>query len=340
MKTCDSKRFSFYVQKYFSSFMAKQRGCSKETMSSYSTTFTLFISFLNRKDINEMSITQFRKDDVLKFIEWLKSTRHCSDSTCNTRLAHFKSFANFLITEEPMIVDECSKIIAIPFSNVEKKPPEALSEEAVSAILASPGTRSSAGLKHSTLLSVLYDSGCRVDELTGLNVGDVVLSAHSYIHVHGKGNKERRIPILPRTVKLLKSYIERFHLTDSSSILFESKNGGRMTRQGVNYILKKYAEKVRKEVPGLIQEKLSVHPHILRHSKATHLVNNNTNIFHVRDFLGHESIQTTQVYLTSNPEFTRKAIEKAADSVGIPKSSSFSKDKRNELDEFLASLKM
>lgn len=340
MKTSDSRKFSFYVQKYFSAFMAKQRGCSKHTMSSYSTTFSLFVSFTGPNVVREMPITDFKKDDVLRFINWLREEMKCSDSTCNTRLAHFKSFSHFLMREEPMVIDECSKIIAIPFKKVERKPPQSLDEGAISALLAAPGTKGRAELRHSAILAVLYDSGCRVDELIGLNLKDVVISSHSTIHVRGKGNKERDIPILPRTAKLLKSYIDRFRITDPNMILFSSKNGGRMTRQGVNYILKKYINKVKKENPGLIPERLSVHAHILRHSKATHLVNNNTNIFHVRDFLGHNSIQTTQVYLTSNAERMRASIEMAADNIGIPKASWYRKNECDEFEDYLNSLKL
>lgn len=340
MKMNDLKKLSFYVQKYFKDYMAKQKGCSKHTISSYSTTFTLFISFIGSKTAENMAITDLSKKSVLDFISWLKEERSNSDKTCNTRLAHFKSFSHFLMMEEPMVMDDCSKILAIPFRKTEKLPPASLSEEAVTALIAAPGTITREGLRHTAILTLLYDSACRVDELIGLNVSDFTNTTEkATIHVRGKGRKEREIPILPRTVKILQVYIKRFRLFSHDAILFESKNGGRMTRQGVNYIIKKYADRIRTENPGLIPSGLSIHPHILRHSKATHLVNNGTGIFYVRDFLGHEGVQTTQVYLTSNPEVTRKAIEKAADSIGIPNTGSYSKEEEAGLEAFLASLK-
>lgn len=341
MKTNEFKKFSFYVQKYFKDYMAKQKGCSKNTISSYSTTFTLFIEFLGSKAVENMVITSFSKQLVFDFISWLKDKRRNSDKTCNTRIAHFKSFAHFLMMEEPMVMDECSKIIAIPFKKTEKLPPESISEEAITALLAIPGTATREGLRHTAILTLLYDSACRVDELIGLNVSDFTDSTdYASIHVRGKGRKERDIPILPRTRKLIQVYIKRFRLYNPDDILFESKNKGRMTRQGVNYIIKMYADKVKAEDPGLIPSSLSIHPHILRHSKATHLVNNGAGIFYVRDFLGHEGVQKTQTYLTSNPEVTRKAIEKAADSIGIPNTGSYSRKEEAELEEFLATLKL
>ena len=140
-------------------------------------------------------------------------------------------------------------------------------------------------------------------------------------------------------MKILGVYIKRFSLFNPDDILFESKNKGRMTRQGVNYIIKKYADKIRAKNPDFIPSSLSIHPHILRHSKATHLVNNGTGIFYVRDFLGHEDVQTTQIYLTSNPEVIRKAIEKAADSIGITNAGSYSNKEEAELEAFLIALK-
>jgi site-specific recombinase XerD len=118
-------------------------------------------------------------------------------------------------------------------------------------------------------------------------------------------------------------------------LLFESRTGGRMTRQGVSYILKKYASEASCANTGLIDKNILISPHILRHSKATHLINSGVHIFNVRDFLGHESVATTQVYLTSNAEITRKAIEKAASCVGIQAKSSYSQSEIMDLEQFL-----
>jgi site-specific recombinase XerD len=334
-----SDTFSHYVQKFFREYLVRQKGYGPNTTSSYATTFSLFIAHCGLAKAENMKITDLKKSDIDDFISWLKYDRNCSDSTCNVRLAHMRSFANFLCMESPSMVCVCSEISKVPFRKLPKEPPKSLSEEAVRELLAAPGTTTRETLKHSALLSLLYDSGCRVQELIDLRICDLSIGKNSRLVVNGKGNKKRYIPILPATTKLIKTYIAKYSINSPDSLLFESKNGGKMTRQGVSYILNKYALMVKREHPELIGTNESIHPYILRHSKATHLVNANVHIFNVRDFLGHESVQTTQIYLTSNPEVTRKAIEEAAINAGIPKASSYSKEKMDCLQNFLKTLK-
>ena len=181
----------------------------------------------------------------------------------------------------------------------------------------------------------MYDSACRVQEIIGLNVMDFHPGQCCRIYVHGKGNKYRSIPLLSETEKIVSKYIKRFRLTPDSP-LFCNKNGERLTRQGIRYIIQKYSKMANENTPGIIEG--SAYPHILRHSKATHLVNRGVNIYNVRDFLGHESVATTQIYLTTNPEITRKAIESVAEKT-VPESLDFfSKEDRDDLLSFLDSL--
>ena len=191
------------------------------------------------------------------------------------------------------------------------------------------------GLRHLALLSLMYDSACRVQEIIGLNVMDFHPGQCCRIYVRGKGNKYRFIPLLSETEKIVSKYIKRFRLTPDAP-LFCNKNGERLTRQGIRYIIQKYSKIANKNEPGIIES--SAYPHILRHSKATHLVNRGVNIYNVRDFLGHESVATTQVYLTTNPEITRKAIESVAEKT-VPESLDFfSEEERDDLLSFLDSL--
>lgn len=333
-----NSNFSYYVQQYFLKYLIKQRGYGINTTASYSTTFTLFIKFIGPEKARELQMTDFSKKTIEEFLDWLKTSRGNCDSTINTRLEHFKSFANFLLIEEPSFMDICSNISSIPLRKTPKIPPKSVSEEVIKSILKMPGTKSRTGLKDSALLAVLYDSGCRVTELINLKVEHVTFGTHCRIHVHGKGNKERDIPIMPNTSKLLKVYIEKAHL-NNGNYLFESRIGGKMTRQGVSYILQKYADKLLQDGQIIVSGENSISPHAVRHSKATHLVNAGVNIFNVRDFLGHESIVTTQIYLTSNPEFTRKAIETAAEKIGISANTTYSSKQMDELESFLKTMK-
>lgn len=328
--------FTECVQLFFRDYLEQQNACSGNTLDSYSVTFSQFASFIGSGRANSMTISQLTKDDVLKFMKHLKDERQLQDSSCNVRLAHIKSFVRYVSANIPSAMENCRQISCIAQRKTDRKPPLSISQEAVRAITHAPDTRTAQGLRHAAILSLLYDSACRVDELIGLTVGDVSTGPHPRIHVFGKGRKHRLIPISGRTAKLLDRYMNKFRLHDDRALLFESRSGGRMTRQGVNYIIKKYSAVVRKESPTLIPDEISVHPHIMRHAKATHLVDSGkVSLKDVRDFLGHESELTTEVYLSSNPEHVRRAIESASDSLAIPKAGTYSRSEKASLESFL-----
>ena len=263
-------------------------------------------------------------------------TKGLSDGSCNIRLAHIKSFARYITANVPSALENCRQILCIAQRKIVKKPPVSISMEAVKAITHAPDIRTKEGLKHAAIISLLYDSACRVEELIGLTVADVSLGSHPRIHVFGKGRKHRLIPISPKAARLLEQYIQKFKLYNPDSLLFESRSGGKMTRQGVNYILKKYTSMIRQDDADIIDPDISVHPHIMRHAKATHLVDSGkVSLKDVRDFLGHESVVTTEIYLSSNSEHTRKAIEEASNTLCIPKAGTYTKKEKESLEEFL-----
>ena len=332
-----NKTFSFFVQRYFSAYLIGQHNYGTNTIESYRDTFRLLLTYIenNCKKKKNLMLQDIPNQLIIDFLNWLISDRGNSSSTRNVRLAHLKSFFHFVKMEEPSLYNHCEQIINIPFTKVEKKPPEYMDEDSVSHMLHSVNSESKEGLRHLAILSLMYDSGCRVQELIDLKVSDIQFEKGQRIYVHGKGNKYRAIPITPETESILKKYISVFGI-NSDNLLFTNKQGQALTRQGVGYILKKYAVKSKDENPSDFYG--NVHPHILRHSKATHLVNAGVNIYNVRDFLGHSSIATTQVYLTSNPEVTRKAIEKVASQTVSDSTNYYSEEEKQSLMEFLNNL--
>ncbi|MGM8364501.1 tyrosine-type recombinase/integrase [Virgibacillus sp. W0181] len=182
---------------------------------------------------------------------------------------------------------------------------------------------------------MLYDSGCRVQELITLNTSDITLGGIYKLFIKGKGDKYREIPIMQETGKILEKYI-RIYERQPKKPLFCNSRGERLTCAGISHILNKY-QKLAKEMNAKpIQENLS--PHLLRHSKATHLVNNGVSIYNIRDFLGHASVTTTQVYLTSNPEVMREAIEKASLKTAPDSADYYSAEEKADLMSFLETL--
>ncbi len=333
-------KFAHHVSTYFKQLLMLSKGCTRDTVASYSTTFSLLCGYIGDEMASCMNISEFTKEMVVGFLKHLKEDRDCTDSTCNTRLAHIRSFNAYLMTELPAMMEECTRIASIPLKKVQKEPPHSLSVDAVEALLNGPNTRTREGLRDAVLMATLYDSACRVDELIGLDVGDVSFGSNSFITVFGKGRKKRTIPILKKTADMLKKYIDRFRLTDDDMVLFPSRSGGRMTRQGITYILNKYADPVRKEHPELIGKDEPVSPHVLRHSKATHLIDSGkVSIYEVKEFLGHESVQTTEMYITPNAKRTREAVEMASEAIGIIGATTYSTIEKKSLDTFLKTLK-
>lgn len=162
------------------------------------------------------------------------------------------------------------------------------------------------------MLSVLYDTGARVQELIDLTAGDVRLDAPAQVRILGKGRKERVVPLMENTAALLQQYIGEQDLAlpeHYSRCLFLNRHGNPLTRVGVNYILQKYLRQVRQAYPQFTQKAT---PHTLRHTKAMHLVQGGVSLDIVRDFLGHVDIKTTEIYARANLEMRRAAIEKVS----------------------------
>ena len=325
---------SFYVQRYMVSYMIGQKGYGKNTISSYRYTFKLLLLFLKSSGFKKtkIAITDIDRDCVLSFMRWLENERKNSPATRNVRLAHLKSFFSYVMDTSPEYAFHSERILKIDIANTEKHPPVYLTENAVEYILHGIDSASKDGIRHLAILTLLYDSGCRVQELIDLKVSDIQFDKGRRIYVRGKGNKYREIMILPETEDILKNYIKSFQ-RGSSDYLFDNRSGNQLTRQGVRYILRKYSDRLKETHPAEYEPKS--HPHLFRHSKATHLVNAGVNIFNVRDFLGHNSLESTQIYLTSNPEVTRKAIKHAASKTVPDSTDFFSPDEKDDLLNFL-----
>lgn len=332
-----NKNLSFYVQRYFSSYLIGQHNYGKNTVASYRDTFKLLLMFLdgNHQRKKNLPISDVDKTCVLRFLSWLDTERGNSPATRNVRLAHLKSFFHYVRIENPALADQCENVMNVPFTKAEKHPPEYMDEDSVSHMLHTVNPESRDGIRHLAILSLLYDSGCRVQELIDLKVKDIQFEKGQRIYVHGKGDKYREIPITSSTEKILKKYLKNFPHS-GNDMLFTNRKGEPLTRQGIRYIIQKYAAESKKSNPDDFNG--VAHPHLLRHSKATHLVNAGVNIYNVRDFLGHASVATTQVYLTSNPEVTRKAIEDVALQMVPDSTEYYSADEKQTLMNYLETL--
>lgn len=328
---------SYYVQNYFLSYLISQRGYGTNTIASYRDTFKLLFMFLesNGKKLSKLKLTDINRERVLQFLEWTETKRHNAVSTRNLRLAVLKSFFSYVLSTSPEFSGQCTEIINIPAKKVEKKLPLYLTESEMKNLLNAPDRNSREGIRHMAILTLLYDSACRVQELIDLNVADVTIGRCCRVFVKGKGPKYREIPVFGETGKVLERYIKKYGL-EPDDALFTNRSGERLTRAGISYIINKYKKQLQKQ--HIDNFNLSLSPHRIRNSKATHLVNENVNIYNVRDFLGHASVITTQVYLTSNPEVTKKAIERASSKFVSESNDYCSMQEKEDLLAFLKTL--
>lgn len=331
MKTLE---FVDYVQSFFLQYATNQRGLSMNTVSSYSDGILLFFRFYEEEigiKSNKVKFQDLSKKRVYEFCEWIEKELRNKVSTRNQRLTVVHALFRYILGETPLYSGLCRDILSIKMKKVQKRPPVYLSVEATSELLKIPDTSKNCELRDLALLCLLYDSGIRVQELIQLNESDLMLLTNGLVTVVGKGNKIRSIPISPTTTKILKTYLERRNSKNSMKALFINRSGEKLTRAGVNYILNKYVDKLRETFKGTLPMKVS--PHILRHSKATHLLFKGVNLIYIRDFLGHASITTTEIYASTNPEMIRDGIEVSNEMLGSLKE--IPRKKKEELAEFL-----
>ena len=216
--------------------------------------------------------------------------------------------------KEPRLLLNFQQILAIPVKRAERKAINPLTKEAIALILRQPDTSTLSGRRDATILCFLYDTAARVQEICDLRIEDVRLDYPASVKILGKGRKTRVVPILPATAQNLKKYLTEMHMLapeKSHLPLFMNRNGQKLTRAGVTYILNKYA-KAASVIDPSIPEKIP--PHLMRHTKAMHIYDADNDLVHVRDFLGHSDIKTTDIYARSSLTMKQKALERVSDS--------------------------
>ena len=323
--------FAYHLTNFLSRYLPGIKGYSINTVSAYRDTFKLLLVFSREKEgIKEkkLSLSVLDKDFIMRFLLWIEDERGCATITRNQRLAAIHSFCLYLQKEVLDRIYQFQEVLSIPFKKHPQKTLNFLSTDAVKAILSKPDIKTKSGRCHLCLLSLMYASGARVQEVADLRVSDITYSAGSLIKLTGKGAKSRFVPLEAPVAKLLGQYLEDFSLENPSrgmELLFRNHSQKKLTRQGITHILKKYADMVKEKQPGLIPGTVS--PHCLRHSRAVHWLQAGVDLIYIRDLLGHVSVKTSEIYARIDGEMKRKALEKVSSyafSEGLP---SWQKDK-------------
>lgn len=313
MKEADfPKHLSYYLSKY----LPGHKNASTHTIASYRDTFKLFLIYCEEEKAvrpEKIRMINMTKELIVGFLDWLEEVRGYTISSRNQRLAVLHSFFRYTQKESPESLVEIQKILAIPIKKHPKSMIPYLTGIEMKILLEQPDSSTYEGFRDSVLLSILYDTGARVQELTDIKVKDVRLSSPAVITLHGKGSKTRQVPLMGKTTELLTKYLEikkyQPAISRTDQYLFVNQKNHQLSRWGISYILNKYVEMAKKD--PLFAVNFPVTPHVLRHAKAMHLLQAGVNLIYIRDFLGHVDCSTTEVYARADSEMKRKAIENA-----------------------------
>lgn len=332
-----TNKFAVNLSAWFLKHLPSRAGYSDNTIKSYRDSFVIFLRYCSSElgiRPEKMDFIRINRNMIEGFLSWLEFQKKHSVSTRNLRLAALHAFFRYVQLKSPEHMELCNSILSVRSKKVPVAEINYLSIEGIKTLLSIPNIASRAGRRDLAVIALMYDTGARVQEVADLKAIDIRIKKPSTIRLTGKGNKTRIIPLMPQTMIIIKKYMDDCGLLDEKkeeAPLFFNKKGEKLTRAGLSYILNKYAKKAAPENKILFINKMS--PHVLRHSKAMHLLQSGVNLIYIRDFLGHSSVTTTEIYAKSNPEMKRKAIENASSKV-LPKEK-FSAAEKEDLFEWL-----
>ena len=300
------------LQAFFTDRLVRQRQASPHTIAGYRDCFRLILHFAKErlcKMPSQLRVEDLDASFIGLFLDHLERVRNNSARTRNARLGAIHSFFRYVALEEPSLGLHCQRILAMPNKRHERRPIEFLNREEIDALLGAPNPSTWIGRRDRTLLLVGVQTGLRVSELIGLNCQDVVLGAGAHVRCLGKGRKLRCTPLRPETARALNAWLrERHGLPDQP--VFPSIRGGRLSRDAVERLIAKYTHRAEPSCPSLRRKKVS--PHVLRHAAAMDLLHHGVDRAVIALWLGHESEETTQMYLHADMRLKEKALLRTA----------------------------
>lgn len=308
--------FARAITTFLSRYLPGQRNLSPNTIASYRDAFKLFLVFCEshrKMKVERIRLSDITTEVVTGYLSWLEQGRHCGIATRNQRLAAFKSFFHYLAMMEPTHLLECQRILGLPMKKHTQLAMSFFSPESLHMLLSQPDTSTRKGRRDHALLVLLYDSAARVQELVDLRVRDLRFDPPATVTLHGKGRKSRVVPLSSKTATIMEGYFKEKGWTGKTSVLdypvFTNNRQCKLTRAGIAFILATYVKAMSSYDSSKVPPSIS--PHSLRHSKAVHLLRSGVPLIYIRDFLGHVSVTTTEIYAKVDEEEKRKAIENA-----------------------------
>lgn len=298
------------MEAFLNERMIRQKQVSPHTLASYSDTFRLLLQYAEKelkKKLSDLTINDFNAQFLCRFLDNQEECRKICARTRNARLVAIRSFFNYLLYRLPGSGGLITEVLAIPEKRTGTKLIDFLTEEEVAALLNAPNREEWIGKRDYTFLVIAIQTGMRLAELTALKWKDVHLEQIAYIECCGKGRKNRVIPLSKESIKCLSLWSKETHST-SSDIVFPTIHNHKISADTVQYMLKKYSMAAAKHCHSLVLKKVT--PHMLRHTTAMGLVQNNVELASVALWLGHESIKTTYMYLKADMAMKEKILKK------------------------------
>ena len=304
------KNLSVLLQDFFIEYLNNQRQTSRHTISSYRDTFCLLLKYTKefyKKQPIKLKINDFDSTLILNFLNYLERNRGISARTRNQRLAAIRSFFRYISIFIPEYIDSINQILAIPDKRYEKKIINFLENSEIIALLNAPNRKKWIGRRDHLILMLMIQTGLRISELIQLKSQNINLCENPYVYCIGKGRKERTIPLTKEMKSALNDWlIECNHKPNNP--LFSSSRGGELSSDTIQYLVSKYVKIAQLNCISLKKKKIT--PHVLRHTTAVSMLNAGIDRSMIALWLGHESIETTQIYLDSNLKMKEKILEK------------------------------
>ena len=310
----EQTRLAPWLRRFLAEYIVTERNLAANTRHSYRDTFRILLPFIAdlrskprrgaRTAIDRLAIDDLSADRLRQFLDHLEEARGCSVQTRNQRLAAIRAFARFVGSREPALIDWCAQIRAIPVKKAQATPVTWLTRAEMQCLLDVANADTVQGRNKHALLLFMYNTGARVSEVAGLVVGDLEIGDrrrgdHALVTFRGKGGKIRRCPLWSCTEKLL---VEMLKGRDNAAPVFLSQQGRAYTRTGILRLVQRQAARI----PSLANRKIT--PHTLRHSCGTHLLQAGVDINTIRAWLGHASLNTTNIYVQIDLEMKAKAM--------------------------------
>jgi len=307
------------VQAFFAEHLLHHKNASPQTVSAYRDALRLLFGFLRettRTEPSDLHLADLDAPAILAFLDHLEGQRGNSVRSRNARLAALRSFFRFVALREPEGLALATRVLAIPIKRADRRLVGYLTREEIDALLAAPDRAERAGRRDRGLLLTLYNTGARVSEIVTLRRSQLVAGASAFLRLQGKGRKERTVPLWSRTARVLNAWFRELG-GPPDGIAFPNARGGPLTRDGARYLLTQVVRVAAARCPSLRGKRVS--PHVLRHTTAMHLLQAGVDTSVIALWLGHESLETTHIYVEADLSAKERALAKLAPAGSPPR---------------------